>query len=37
MYAYVPCEYLVREVREAGIKDGCEPSCGCWELNLDAL
>lgn len=35
MYAYVLCEYLVpTEVREAAVKDSCEPSCGCREVNL---
>jgi hypothetical protein len=44
MYVYVLYTCLVAaEIRrdiashETGLTDGCEPSCGCWELNLHPL
>ena len=44
MYVYAPCACLVpmkarRGVRSpgTGVKDGCEPPCGCWESNPGPL
>ena len=44
MYVCAPCACLVpvdseKDIRSPGteVTDGCEPSCGCWELNPSPL
>ena len=42
IYLFIICEYTVavfRHTREGmdPIADGCEPPCGCWELNSGPL
>jgi hypothetical protein len=41
MYLFYVCEYTVAvfgQKRASGpITDGCEPPCGCWELNSGPL
>jgi hypothetical protein len=36
MYLFIICKYTVavfRHWRRDLVTDGCEPSCGCWDLN----
>ena len=39
LYMWVYCSYLQTHQKRASesITDGCEPSCGCWELNSGPL
>jgi hypothetical protein len=41
IYLFIICKYTVavfRHTRESDlITDGCEPPCGCWDLNSGPL
>jgi hypothetical protein len=40
IYLFHVCEYTItifRHTRRIPITDGCEPPCGCWELNSRPL
>jgi hypothetical protein len=36
IYLFIICKYTVAVFRRASghITDGCEPPCGCWDLNF---
>ena len=39
LFIWEPCSCLQTHQKRASdpITDGCEPPCGCWELNLHPL